>query len=97
VDNFYAFRNNACRRTENSLNIEGQASFLKWAGGKRWLVSRFSTLFPDTFENYYEPFVGSGSVFFWLRPERGLISDANAELVNLCKALKKPRTKSNGY
>lgn len=64
-------------------------SFLKWAGGKRWLVNRFSSLFPTEYENYYEPFVGSGSVFFALRPGRGQISDANSELINLYKTLKK--------
>jgi DNA adenine methylase len=65
------------------------ASFLKWAGGKRWLANRFRHLFPRDFKNYYEPFVGGGSIFFFLRPARGQISDSNAELINLYKMLKR--------
>jgi DNA adenine methylase len=64
-------------------------SFLKWPGGKRWLTTRFSDLFPDHYCSYFEPFVGSGSVFFSLRPDRGQISDANGELINLYQALRK--------
>jgi DNA adenine methylase len=69
--------------------MEGETScFLKWAGGKRWLVNRHENLFPQEFANYYEPFVGSGAVFFSLRPDRGLISDTNDELINLYKAVR---------
>jgi DNA adenine methylase len=64
------------------------SSFLKWAGGKRWLISRHLDLFPPHFENYFEPFVGSGAVFFALQPKRGQLSDSNAELINLYKAMK---------
>lgn len=62
--------------------------FLKWAGGKRWLIGRHPQLFPKTFHAYYEPFLGSGAIFFSLRPARGRISDANPELINLYKAIK---------
>ncbi len=69
--------------------MEGElSSFLKWAGGKRWLVNRHEYLFPREFASYYEPFVGSGAVFFHLRPTRGQISDANGELINLYKIVK---------
>lgn len=63
-------------------------SFLKWAGGKRWLVKRHSDLLPEEFNRYYEPFVGSGAVFFALQPERGQISDASPDLINLYKIMK---------
>lgn len=70
------------------LSEGGISSFLKWAGGKRWLVNRHLDLFPRHFEKYFEPFVGSGAVFFSIRPRRGQLSDANAELINLYKAIK---------
>ena len=70
------------------MDREGGASFLKWAGGKRWLIQRHSDLFPRHFENYFEPFVGSGAVFFAMRPVRGPISDSNPELINLYKTIK---------
>jgi DNA adenine methylase len=71
-----------------SVKTEQLTSFLKWAGGKRWLVNRYADLFPKNYERYFEPFVGSGSVFFALKPSRGQISDKNSELINLYKALK---------
>jgi DNA adenine methylase len=58
--------------------------FLKWAGGKRWLTSKPDSLLPDrnSFNNYFEPFVGSGAVFFHLEPTTGIISDVNNDLIN---------------
>jgi DNA adenine methylase len=60
--------------------------FLKWAGGKGQLLDQYEPYFPQTpMRAYYEPFVGSGAVFFRLR-ERGLfetyhLSDLNTELL----------------
>ncbi len=55
--------------------------FLKWAGGKRWLVEQHSSLFPKKFNCYIEPFLGSGSVFFHLAPSRAILSDTNSDLI----------------
>ena len=55
--------------------------FLKWAGGKRWLVERYSDNFPRFDGKYIEPFLGGGSVFFHLAPRTALISDSNPRLV----------------
>jgi DNA adenine methylase len=43
--------------------------FLKWAGGKSWLIEHIEPLLPphllsDSF-TYVEPFVGSGAMLFW--------------------------------
>ena len=35
---------------------------LKWAGGKRWLVSSGRLPAPTSYDRYVEPFVGSGAV-----------------------------------
>ena len=60
--------------------------FLKWAGGKLQLIEQFENLFPHKFHNYYEPFVGSGAVFFYvkskLKPNKVILSDTNEELIN---------------
>jgi len=56
--------------------------FLKWAGGKRWLTSAHSSLFPRHFGQYFEPFVGSGAVFFSLRPKVATLADINPELID---------------
>jgi DNA adenine methylase len=55
--------------------------FLKWAGGKRWLTSQYPGIFPNQFDRYVEPFLGSGAVYFHLRPRKALVSDSNANLI----------------
>jgi DNA adenine methylase len=60
--------------------------FLKWAGGKLQLIEQFENLFPRKFRNYYEPFIGSGAVFFYvkskLKPNKVILSDTNEDLIN---------------
>jgi DNA adenine methylase len=55
--------------------------FLKWPGGKRWLTSKYAHLFPRKFNTYIEPFLGSGSVFFHIAPNKALLGDTNQELI----------------
>lgn len=63
--------------------------FLKWPGGKRWLVSRYSDLFPNKYRKYYEPFLGSGAVFFHLAPPQALLTDTNSDLINAYQCVKR--------
>ena len=63
--------------------------FLKWAGGKRWFVAAYSDLFPRSFERYVEPFLGSGAVFFYLKPKKAVLSDINSELIDTYVAIRK--------
>lgn len=62
--------------------------FLTWAGGKRWLVKNYQEIFPDDYNVYIEPFLGSGSVFFHLNPQKAILSDINADLICTYIALK---------
>lgn len=57
--------------------------FLKWPGGKRWLVNNIKSIAPKEYTKYFEPFLGGGAVFFSLAPNNALISDINPELINL--------------
>jgi DNA adenine methylase len=63
--------------------------FLKWPGGKRWLVHQYAALFPSRYRRYLEPFLGGGAVFFHLTPQRAVLSDTNSDLVNAYQCLKK--------
>jgi DNA adenine methylase len=62
--------------------------FLKWPGGKRWLVRKYSGLFPSSYRRYLEPFLGGGSVFFHLMPRHALLTDTNPELINAYQCVK---------
>lgn len=57
--------------------------FLKWAGGKRRLLSQYEPFFPSStqVDRYFEPFIGSAAVFFRLGYGRSLLSDQNANLI----------------
>lgn len=64
--------------------------FLRWTGSKRWFTSSYLHEFlPDSFENYHEPFLGAGSVFFHLKNQNQnafrqfYLSDINRELINV--------------
>lgn len=61
--------------------------FVKWAGGKRQIISKLLKFVPDEFNTYYEPFVGGGALLFELSPNKAVINDSNKELINVYKVL----------
>ncbi|EHG2695597.1 Dam family site-specific DNA-(adenine-N6)-methyltransferase, partial [Salmonella enterica] len=64
-----------------------QRPFLKWAGGKYSLLPELDRLIPAG-KRLIEPFVGGGSVFLNSdKHERFLLSDINADLINLYQML----------
>lgn len=67
---------------------EETSPFLKWAGGKRWLASAHSELLPNKYKRYYEVFLGSGAVFFSMRPREATLSDINEELIECYSVLR---------
>jgi len=62
--------------------------FLKWAGGKRQLVTKIRECVPRRYNRYFEPFLGAAAVFFDLQPPQAVINDANRELINCYKVIK---------
>lgn len=64
------------------------APFLKWAGGKRQLLSQIRERMPKEYNNYYEPFIGGGAVLFELKPKRARINDINRELINTYRVIR---------
>ena len=66
-----------------SLTAESVLPFLKWPGGKRWLVpTLLTTIRRFSFRTYHEPFLGGGALFFALRPVHSVLSDINHDLIN---------------
>ena len=59
--------------------------FVKWAGGKRQLISTLNENLPETFGIYYEPFLGGGALLFHMLTEHNKqkcsISDLNSDLI----------------
>jgi DNA adenine methylase len=58
------------------------APFLRWAGSKRQLVPVLSRFWHSSFNRYVEPFAGSATLFFSLRPRKALLGDSNPELIS---------------
>ena len=64
------------------MSNSSTAPFVKWAGGKRQLLTQIKEKMPEKYNNYFEPFVGGGAVTFALLPENALINDINKALIN---------------
>lgn len=61
---------------------------IKWVGGKRQLMSELLKNMPESYNRYFEPFIGGGALFFELQPKNAYISDVNEELINLYAVVK---------
>lgn len=66
-------------------NPQPRKPFIRWVGGKSRLLPRILPHVPEAIQDYYEPFVGGGAVFFACAPRvRGQanLSDLNDHLVS---------------
>jgi DNA adenine methylase len=85
-----------------NLNAELKAKpFLKWAGGKGQLLDEFVRFYPNELKNleinqFYEPFIGGGAVFFDVvqryNIKSAIICDINKELILTYKVVRKDVT-----
>ena len=66
--------------------IKGQ--LLKWIGNKQRFATEIISFFPSNFNNYYEPFLGSGAVLGTLAPSKGIGSDILKPLIEIWNILK---------
>ena len=78
----------------NSTSDVKYQPFIKWVGGKRGLLSQILPLIPKHFNNYFEPFVGGGALFFelyslsLLENKKIYLFDINSELINAYNMVK---------
>ena len=73
---------------EHTARRSSAGPFLKWAGGKRQLLTEIKRRMPKEYGGYYEPFVGGGAIFFGTLHAPALISDTNQELINCYKIVR---------
>lgn len=69
------------------MNKISATPFVKWAGGKRQLIYKIKDKMPNTYNKYFEPFVGGGAVFFEIQPSIVTINDINKALINAYKQI----------
>lgn len=62
--------------------------FVKWAGGKQALAPELTRHFPRKFRQFFEPFVGGGSVALSIAHKRTVICDANHWLIDTYQAIR---------
>lgn len=68
-------------------NIIHLKPLIKWSGGKSDEIKIFEKYFPNKYNKYIEPFVGGGSVYFYLNPMNAVISDVHSELIDFYKSI----------
>lgn len=67
-------------------------SVLRYPGGKRRMLVFLKDRLPLSGKidgRYIEPFVGGGAVFFYLQPRFALLSDANPELIDIYRGIRR--------
>jgi DNA adenine methylase len=63
--------------------------FLRWPGGKRWLLPILRKLIGDYQPHIYiEPFLGGGALFFSLCPNKAILCDINHDLITTYKCIR---------
>lgn len=65
--------------------------FVKWAGGKTQIIQEILKLIPNSYNTYFEPFLGGGALLFQLKPINAVISDYNSELITAYKCFKEAK------
>ncbi len=65
--------------TIKNINLK---PFVRWAGGKTQLLPKLLEFAPKQFNCYYEPFVGSGALYYALQPSSAVLNDTNSKLIN---------------
>ena len=61
---------------------------IKWTGSKRSQAYEILKNIPDSFNMYYEPFVGGGSILYALSPQRAICGDICEPLISLWNMIK---------
>jgi DNA adenine methylase len=67
---------------------ENLRTFIKWSGNKSKHLRHIIPLLPTDYNNYIEPFLGSGALFLKLKPKKYIINDLNRDNIETWKLIK---------
>ena len=70
---------------------------LFYVGDKYKLIRQIKDLFPKEVNNFYEPFVGGGTVFLNIEAKKYYLNDIDKNLINIHKFLVKNSSNPNGF
>jgi len=82
----FPYTNNARRITSDTK--KEVKPFLQWVGGKRGMISQYKKYLPTKFNTFYEPFLGGGAMYFYLKPNKAILNDNNMELIKACEGIR---------
>lgn len=80
-------------QTTDSFNFDEKEiitakPFVQWVGSKRSIIRFIRRRIPKSYEQYYEPFLGGGSLFFAIKPKNSFLSDINKRLITSYRAIR---------
>ena len=64
-----------------------RTQLLKWVGNKQRFANEIVSFFPDNFDRYFEPFLGSGAVLGTLSHQNAVASDCFKPLIEIWQTL----------
>ena len=78
---------NNLNNSNNSHNKIHLTPLIKWSGGKSDEIKYFEQFIPQNYKIYLEPFIGGGSLYFYLNPENAVINDVHKELIDFYQCI----------
>lgn len=74
-----------CDKRNQNYNLK---SVIQWPGSKKRLIKHISKIIPLEYNNYYELFLGGGSLLFHLKPKTAFCTEINNNLCCMYKNIK---------
>ena len=75
------------QKLNDNIKTDRLTPILKWAGGKEQELKHIHPAMPNKINNFYEPFIGGGAVYFSMDSKKMFINDKSHELINLYNAI----------
>lgn len=74
-----------------------KAQLLKWIGNKQRFAHEIVSYFPEDFNKYHEPFLGSGAVLGTLSPSAAIAADSFKPLIEIWQMLRENPERLKGW